>query len=648
MDLDNVYVVDIECNSLLPNLRKLHILSLGWKNSEGKWQIKSTNKKEDIEKIFSNPKNTVVGHFFLGFDIRAIKKLFPDIDVQASIIDTLPLSQYLYNERPSHGLEAWGDFFNFPKTKISDDEWENMSYERAEERCVPDVQINIMLWEKCLKLLRELYGSDEAIIPVLKRANFKIILQSIQDENKVLVDIPKCKKNLEYLQGIIAEKEKELNAIMPKIPIKSTKSKPKVLYKKDGTLSEAGKKWFELVKNCNLPEDYEGQIDVITGYEEPNCQSTKQMKDFLFLNNWKPLLFKDGANGKVPQLRDDEKNLCKSIIQLIDKNPNLKALDGLSVAQHRAGYLKAFLDCADENGYITASWSGLAKTWRVKHIKPIVNLPSNNSQYGDLVRSCLIAPEGKVFVNADLSSLEDKTKQVAIYPIDPKYVETLNTKGYDAHLAIALKAGFMSQEDVDFFKWYKKEDRKEEECPEAYKIYSETEKSEQFVRLSKIRQTAKTTNYAATYKASAKKIAETADIPLKEAKIFHSGYWEINHSIKIFEDSLEVKEVDGKKWMYSPYTKLWLYLSSDHLKFSAFNQNFGSCVFDLFTYYLIEGGLMPIFSIHDETNLYINKGEEEKTKKIIQEAMDKVNKAYNYPIKFESNPEFAQSYGDVH
>jgi hypothetical protein len=45
----------------------------------------------------------------------------------------------------------------------------------------------------------------------------------------------------------------------------------------------------------------------------------------------------------------------------------------------------------------------------VKHVKPIVNLPGNESQYGDLIRSAC-APKGKVFVNADLSSLEDKDK----------------------------------------------------------------------------------------------------------------------------------------------------------------------------------------------------------------------------------------------
>ena len=183
-----------------------------------------------------------------------------------------------------------------------------------------------------------------------------------------------------------------------------------------------------------------------------------QMKDFLLSKGWKPRIFKDGANGKVPQLRDNDKNLCKSIQELIKDIPELEALQGLSVAQHRAGYLKAFLSSVDEEGYIKASWSGMAKTWRVKHVKPIVNLPSNNSQYGELIRKCLIAPKGKVFVNADLSSLEDKTKQCCIYSYDPQYVETLNMPGYDAHLKIAELGNFMSKEEIQFYKWYGKKD----------------------------------------------------------------------------------------------------------------------------------------------------------------------------------------------
>lgn len=657
-DLDNVLVVDIETRGLLNTLKSkedLHIMSVGWK-SNGKWNFKSTKNEEDIRKVFENPNNTIVGHFFLGYDLPALHIMFPNINFQAKIIDSLSLSHYLYNDRLKHGLEDWGTELGFEKVKISEEEWANLTYEKAKERCERDCLINALLWDKQLILLRELYETDEAIHSPIARANFKIELQHIQENNKIKLDVEQCKKNLYFLENIIIEKEKELNSIMPKIKNTAIRTKPKTLYKANGELSVAGSKWVNMLKQCNLPEDYDGEIKEVISESEPNCQSSQQMKNFLFANNWKPKLFKDGANGKVPQLRDDEKNLCKSVQELIEKNPKLQSLDGLSVAQHRAGYLKAFLSTMTEDGYVTAGWSGMAKTWRVKHIKPIVNLPSNNSQYGELVRSVLIAPKDKIFVNADLSSLEDKTKQCCIYPYDPEYVETLNTPGYDAHLNIAKSGGFMSDDEIYFYKIYSKWSKTKEknvqellnEVPEIFKIYNEVELSEQFKRLSKVRHSCKTTNYSATYGASYKKIAESADIPEKEAKALHSTYWTLNWSVKKFAESLETKIADGKTWIYSPFTKLWLLLSSDHIRFSAVNQNFGSCVFDTFLWYLVEAGVKPIMTIHDELSFYINEGQEDWARKVIKESMDKVNKAFNQPIKFESEPEFATSYGNVH
>lgn len=648
MNLDNVYVCDLECDGLLDVLTKLHVLSVGWRDKQGKWNIKSTTKEEDVKKLFENPSNIIVGHYFLGFDVRALKKLFPNIQFNAFIIDTLPLSWYLYNQRSSHGLDSWGSDVGIEKPPIED--WEGLSFEEYKHRCEEDVKININIWHKFLKLLRKLYSTDQEIISIIKNCNFKIELQVLQEENKIKLDVEKCKENLTYLEGIIEEKTEELKSIMPKIENKVRRKRPKSLYKKNGDLSVAGEKWRKLTEGCGLDLEYNGEIDEVVSYDEPNPQSNVQIKDFLFSKGWKPKLFKDGANGPVPQLRDDDKNLCKSIISMIDEFPELKALDGLSVAQHRAGYLKGFLETMDENGYIKASWHGMAKTWRVKHIKPIVNLPANDSDYGELVRSVLIAPKGKIFVNADLASLEDKTKQIGIYDLDKKYVDQLNIKGYDAHLTIALRAGFMTEDEVSFYNWYKKEDksRDDEGFPKSFSGLSDEDLKEAFGKLTKVRKTAKTTNYAATYNASAKKIGETADIPLKEAKIFHKAYWDLNWAIKKLADSFETKKVDGREWIYSPFTKTWLLLTAQHIKFSAVNQNFGAKIFDLWAYFLIQSGVKPIMSMHDEMSWYIDEGDEEKTKEVVQNAINRVNKIFNHPIKFEASPEFAKSYGDVH
>jgi len=650
MNLEKVYIFDIETNGLLDTVDRLHVLSVGYKDNEGNWNIKSTNKKEDIFKIFSNPNNTVVGHNIICYDLPALKIIYPDIDIKANFIDTLPLSWYLYNDRLKHSLESWGVTFATEETKkVAIDDWNNLSYEQYVERCEGDIRINTSLWVKMLNLLRELYGEDSEIIPLIKLCNFKAQTLRIQEENKILVDIQQCNKNLNFLEGIIQEKTEELKKILPQIPKKSIVNFPKKgLYKADGSLSVAGEKYLTYVKGCGMPLDYEGSIEVIKGYEEPNPQSTSQVKDFLLSKGWKPKIFKDGANGKVPQLRNDDKELCPSIIKLAEKIPELKALEGLSVAQHRAGYLKAFLSCSDENGYIIAGYSGMAKTFRVKHTKPICNLPANNSQYGELIRKVLICPPGKVFVNADLSSLEDKTKQCCIYPFDPDYVSTLNKPGYDAHLTIGQKAGFLSEDDVHFFRWYKSKDKDEKDLQGKYIGMSKDELSNEFVKVSKIRSASKTVNYAATYGASPKKIAETADISMKEAETLHKAYWDQNWSVKHFAESLEVKTVDGRNWIYSPFSKIWLLLTSDHIRFSAVNQNFGAKVFDTLLYFLIQRGVNPIMSIHDELSFYIDEGQEDWATEMIEESIQKVNEVFKQPIKFESGPEFANSYGNVH
>lgn len=132
MDLNKVFVVDIETKGLLPQLKSsedFHVLSVGWKDAEGKWKIKSTNKEENIKKIFENPDNVIVGHFFIGYDIRALKIMFPKINYRAKIIDTLALSHYLYDDRLKHSLEEWGLEFGYEKVKIATEEWVGISLE---------------------------------------------------------------------------------------------------------------------------------------------------------------------------------------------------------------------------------------------------------------------------------------------------------------------------------------------------------------------------------------------------------------------------------------------------------------------------------------------------------------------------------------
>lgn len=1022
--LNNVYVCDIECNGLLDELTKLHIVSVGYKNNEGRWTMSSTNDVKKLKEFFGNPNNTIVGHNFMCYDKPALEKL--GFEVNVTIIDTLGLSWYLYNEHQRHGLEQWGERLGISKVEIED--WENLTYDQYKERCEEDVKINITLWENMLALLNELYDNEQQdIINVIKYLTFKMECLHIQEEQKILIDLDKCKENLQILEGIIAEKTNELIKTMPKIPVKVKRTKPKNLYKKpikrpktvfdkhgnltgsgynwhkaleenglpldydsdtiENVLSSAGKRWFNLLdrlkaKNPDIDIDEVTELEEVTKEVAPNPSSSKQMKDYLLSLGWKPKYYTDGANGKVAQLKDNEKNLCPNIKKLFDKVPELKALDGLSVASHRAAYLKSFLKYSDDKGYTYARANGFTKTLRLKHASPFVNLPKPSALYGEYIRSVMVAPKGKVLIGSDVSSLEDKTKQIAIYSYDPEYVEQMNMPGWDAHLDIGLRASLLTEDEVAYYRWYKKKDKKQEDCPEVYSTLSKDEKSELFATLDKKRAVAKTVNYSCvpvdntevltvdgwkkykelteddqilsyntdkdviekdiiekvhfykdaevvslsnkwwdiestlnhrwfgsrrtgrgrtsrieqefftteevnsehsilnsaeyvggsskmtedaaeflgwllsdgyyrwakdsrktssskgkkrsvvgsiaqskkkfysdvksllerlnvvyvedvnnsgveifrlqskwlreffdsnniprsnkhdidwnkiilnmskeclkkffgafvkadgssystrdiiyqnegsvadavelagyllgrrvtssynkkivnkdgrrhrnirfskartttgqrlkrgdlkikdvfclttgngtfiikqgstititgncTYGAGAAKVAESANISVPEAKRVVASYWDRNWSIKKYAEERVTKEVDGKTWIYNPYSRMWLYLTSDHIRFSACNQNSGVKIFDLWVYFLIQNGIKPSAQFHDEVLVCVDKFDRERVENLMHECMEKVNQCFNYNIKFEVDVQVGKTYADVH
>lgn len=666
MDLNKVYVCDIETTGFLDDIQSfedLHVLSVCYPVGD-KWHVKSTNNWDDIQKLLSNPDNTLVFHNGIMYDKPVLQKM--GFDFKASIIDTLGLSYYLYPELDKHGLESWGEYFGVPKPKIED--WSSLSYEEYEHRCSEDTKINTRLWIQQLAYLRELYGDDAEVKRAINYINFKMYVLHKQDTNPLYIDIQKTQSNLEILEGIIKEKEEELNSIMPPVPIKTKRKRPKVLHKKDGSLSVAGAKWMNMVESCGLPQDYDGEIEEVVGYDEPNCQSTKQMKEFLLSKGWKPTIFKDGANGKVPQLRDDDKMLCPDIQRLIIDYPELQALDGLSVAQHRAGYLKGFLKHSDSGGRVKAWAHGFTKTLRLKHAAPMVNLPKVSAQYGEYVRSCIVAPKGYKVIGSDLSSIEDKTKQIELYPIDPDYVMSMNTKGWDAHLSLGLKAGMFTEQEVAFYKWYKNKDKEESDytCPDIYIGLSDDSKSELFAELDRRRGIAKTGTYSLTYLCGVPKLMELTNLKRKGATNLHKGYWDLNWSVKKFAETRTVKavnginwvrlnkkvgglkQVDSVNWIYNKFTGMWLYLKNDKDRFSAINQSNGVKVFDVWCYYLDDCGINISAQFHDELMFYIKEEYVDNAISYIKSSMEKVNKYFNPPIPLECDYKVGDNYGDVH
>ena len=647
MNLDKIFVIDAESDGLVEEATKIWCMGISWQNKEGKWQVKSTTNYDDMRKILTNPENTLVCHNIVRFDVPLYEKIL-GIKVEAAIIDSLGLSWYLYPDRGQrdHGLAVWGEFFGVPKPKI--DDWENLTVEEYCHRVEEDVKINTNLWLKQYNYLKKIYPESKDIVRIIQYLNFKLLCLGYQEQEKILIDVEQCQKNLDYLQGIENEKKELLQKAMPKLPIKKTITKPKVLVKKDGSLSVAGARWVQLLEENGIPEDFEGELTMVTGYEEPNAGSPTQVKDWLMSLGWKPILFEEGRNGKVPQVRDKEKMLCKSVLALLDVEPAIEHLDGLSVVTHRAGYLKGFLERADENGYAVAYAHGFTKTLRLKHAKPFVNLPKPTAPYGEYIRSVIIAPEGQILIGSDVSSLEDKMKQISIYPYDPDYVEDMNRPGWDAHLDLGVRSGIISQEESDFFRWYKTKDKKKEDLPEIFKVYTDEELSEQFEIVSKKRATSKTGNYALTYGCGVPKLMESTSLKRKDAQTLFDGYWDRNWSVKKYAEDRAVKVVDGKSWIWNPITNFYYFLASEKDRFSACNQSAGVRVFDGYVYEMIKRGIKPIFQAHDEVLIRCDVEDKDAIMEALKVSINRVNKQYKFPVDIEIDIQTGRTYADVH
>jgi DNA polymerase III epsilon subunit-like protein len=585
-----------------------------------------------MRKFFTKTK-ILVGHNIQRFDVPVVERLL-NIKVNALLVDTLALSWYLYPERIRHGLEEWGEEFGIPKPVIKD--WDNLSVEEYIHRCEEDVRINTTLWEKMWRDLMDLYEDEDSVWNFIRYLSEKMDCAREQERSGWKLDVDKCKTELESLQAIQAETLAKLTSAMPKVKKYASKSRPAKPFKKDGTYSATGARWFALVRreypgfNERQVEEFNGTIEELHHEEEGNPKSSIQVKDWLYSLGWKPQTFKylrDKETGdirEIPQINlEHGAGICPSVSNLYSVEPNLVHLDGLGVVNHRIGLLNGFLNDVDEQGYIKAQVSGLTNTLRFKH-KTIVNLPKVGKPYGDVIRGVLIAPDGYELCGSDMASLEDRLKQHYIYPYDPEYVDEMNRSDYDPHLSLALLAGSISAEQM-----------------QAYT--DGTDKS-----IKPIRDIFKNGNYACQYGAMPKRLSLTANISIEEATKVWEAYWEKNWAIKKVAEDQVVKKINGQMWLLNPINKFWYSLRYEKDIFSTLVQGSASYVFDAWVSLFRKHRPQITGQFHDEVVLCIREGSREKAEALLRSSIKKLNEELQLNRELDIDVQFGSRYSDIH
>lgn len=622
---------DLESDGLLDEITKIHCVVY---TRDGEEFVELTDY-DDMREFFLT-ETSLIGHDIIRYDVRAAEKIL-GIQIKAKFYDTLPLSWYLNHDRLRHGLEGYGEDYDIPKPKI--DNWKDLTLPEYLHRCTEDVKINWRLWKDLTKKLTFLYKDKNEADRFMQYLTFKMKCAAYQSTVGWKLDKELAQRCVDELTKQQEEKTLELANAMPKRKLFKKASMPKNLFKKDGTPSSYGDKWFSTLDSLGLDRTHTDDVKVPNGEEEANPGSSDQVKDWLFSLGWKPCTYKyeredDGSERAIPQVRKDGE-LTESVKLLIDADPAVAVLDGLTVIQHRLSVFQGFLDC-EVNGRVRAEVAGLTNTLRFKHSKPLVNLPGVERKWGKEIRGCLIADEGEVLCGADMVSLESTTKRHYMFPYDPDYVAEMSKPGFDEHLDLATHAGKVSADDVKLY--VENKDSKDLSGNLAAVIKA----------VAGVRKVFKPVNYSAVYGVGKVKLSRTTGMPEQQCVELLAAYWDRNWAVKKIAEDQTVRTIGGKLWLYNPVSRFWISLRYEKDIFSSLNQSTGVFCFDSWLAQCWAKGIKGVFQAHDEVIVPISAGKEEDLYKAMKESIKKVNDNLNLHVALDIDPKFGGRYSYVH
>lgn len=479
---------------------------------------------------------------------------------------------------------------------------------------------------------------SEELERFLRYLQFKQECMQHQFENPICFDRELAVKSRDTLLKQQEQKVEQLKRVMPKVKKTKWQNKPKVTHKLDGTLSVAGNNWHKACKEngVNPAITKEERLKVFSHWEDPNPNSSDQVKDWLHSMGWEPCTYKyvrdkdTGDERRVEQVRKNGE-LTPSVLRLIEVAPEVEILEGLTIIQHRLSIFQGFIECAievDGKYYLRAEVGGLTNTLRFKHKKPLVNLPGVDKPWGTEVRSCLIAPEGEVFIGADLSSLESTTKAHFIYPHDPEFAVDLTNPQFDEHLDLAVQKGEVSKEDYDY--------------------YTQNEESDnpRWKGLSKTRKAYKPVNYGGVYGIGKAKLARETGWSQKVAADMLEQYWKRNWAVKEVAKEQFTKTVGNYTWLKNPLSDFYYELRYDKDRFSTLNQGTGVFIFDSWLVRARTKGYNGSGQFHDETLASVK--DQTQQSEALKYGIERLNKDLTLNVQFGVDIKTGKNYAEVH
>ena len=390
-------VFDIETDGLLPDLTKIHCISISVDE-----ELPICYSGSDIEEIaipILNDADVLVGHNIIGFDIPALKKLTSfQGNHDQQVRDTYLLSQMLWPDIRSKDSEKrtipkkhWGSYslrsfgFRMGILKSEMEEFTEFNLEMA-MYCDQDVVVTSALWRLCLKRGVSLKAVD-------LETGFAFMAQQMEDDG-IAFDVGSA---LALSIDLDREREDLLTTLSNLIPPEIEEMRTPqywvdpltdVKYEKKSAAPPSVRK--DLRRGPNKIKEHPF-----------NPMSRQQVADFLISKGWEP---EDYTPTGIPKV--DE-----TILLSIKDIPQAEQIARLYRLQKLLGMLsdgkESWLNLVRDGRLHPRIKSLGTVSGRTSCVKPnLQQVPSARLPYGAECRKLFKAPPGHKLIGVDAKSLE--------------------------------------------------------------------------------------------------------------------------------------------------------------------------------------------------------------------------------------------------
>ena len=593
-------IFDLETNGLLSEVNTIHCLVFYDVEADKMFSFDYDGVLDGLIQL--GEYDTIVGHNIIGYDIPVINKLFPAVELNCGVVDTLILAKLAYYNMHSideqsdipprlkgrYSLESFGYRLNDNKGDFGkqDDAWDVYTPEML-EYCKQDVKLTAKLYKK---LLTKDWLPAEALR--IEQEFAKIITQQTIDGWEFDVELA---QRLHVV--LLAEKnslESELHKVFkPKYFSKGVKQ-----YKK------------EPFNRLGIAHWEHNSIQLTTFNPGSRNHIAKWLGDQY---GWKPKKSEKG-NPIV-----DEAVLSKlkyPEARLLSKYFNVNKLLGM-VAEGNNAWLK--LVGADDRMHGQVDTVG-AVTGRCTHRKPnVAQTPSSRAFMGKECRELYKAKKGYRIVGVDASGLELRMLAHFMAKWDGgSYGQKVLEE--DIHYVNGVAAGLMDKD------WVKG-------SPEY----------------DKGRGQAKTFIYAFLYGAGDGKIGSIVGGKAKEGKALKAKFFK---TLPALEKLINAVTKSASRGFITGITGRRMYIRSPHAALNTLLQSAGAYEMKYYTVQLANNlkgfDARMVGNIHDEVQMEVLVSQVDEVKKIAEASFAEVTKLLNFRIKLEGEAQDGTTWYDTH